>query len=133
MSYRPKPDPVNLTFHGLLTSNPFGATALLDWPLRFPVSLRSLSITVVFDGLAWVFRRRITRNKIESHHSLCCKLRNYILASPQFRSQKQKTHSVPQILVPPCLLSVIREVLDSSQAGTGDAEHLTVIISTISP
>lgn len=36
---------LNLTFHGLLTSNPFGATALPDWPLIVPVILRSLSIT----------------------------------------------------------------------------------------
>lgn len=34
------------TFHGLLSSNPFGASALLDWPLKVPVILKSLSITV---------------------------------------------------------------------------------------
>lgn len=31
--------------------------------------------------------------------------------------------SVPQILVPPRLLSIVREVFDGSQTGSGDAEH----------
>lgn len=42
-------------------------------------------------------------------------------------TKKDQTHSVPQIIVPPRFLSIVREVLDDSKSGSSDAEHLSII------
>jgi hypothetical protein len=91
---------IQLAFHGLLNSKPFGATGLSVCPLKKPVNRASLSITVIQLAM--------------SHFSSLTPIAGACV----------RTLLVPDINAMSVFLAAVRDRLDHREATARNAKHL---------
>jgi len=99
-----------LAFHGLFNSKPFGATGLSVCPLKYPVNLESLSITVYGQSLA------LARRSERVYFAIT------LLVSPS--PLTENTHLVPRINTMSPFLAAALNGFEYCEPAARNAKHL---------